>query len=81
MYDCLNNISEQQQHVYYIKEVMVIVLRQAVRLRMAHALLKFAQILNKILLQVLDVDNILINVLLMAQNVFNSQLAKQLNKQ
>ena len=60
---------------------MVIVLRQAVRLRMAHALLKFAQILNKILLQVLDVDNILINVLLMAQNVFNSQLAKQLNKQ
>ena len=60
---------------------MVIVLHQVVRLRMAHALLKFAQMLNKILLQILDANNILINVSLMAQSVFNSQLAKPLNKQ
>ena len=50
-----------------------------IKLLMVHAVLRYVQVLLRILIPILDVNRILTNVSPMAQDAYSSQLAIQLN--
>ena len=58
---------------------MVIVWLQAFKPLMEHVVLRRAQVLLRIPILILDVNHILTNVSLMAQDASNNQLVKQLS--
>ena len=79
VYNCVSNIQEHQQHVYYLRVVMAIVWHLVHKPMMAHAVLRFVLLLRKIQLPILDVNHILTNVSLMVQLVLIHLHVRQLN--